>query len=168
MSIRLEGLDEVLAGLDNLNNSKNLKSAMEEACSVIETAAKKNCPKGTGALRRSIKSKVEAYGNDITGIVYTPLFYASFIEYGTGKFAEENPRSGYWVYVQDSSGDGKKTYSGKRYSLEEAKRVVAIMRANGLDAVYTQGRQPTPFMRPALYQNSELIKQTIKGAFTND
>jgi len=54
----------------------------------VEAEAKKNAPKGTGELRRSITSRVE----DDKGIVYTPLEYAPYVEYGTGLFAENGGR----------------------------------------------------------------------------
>lgn len=160
--IKFEGLDSLIDRIEKIDDVKPLVSAMYDACDIVEGAAKDKAPKDTGALRRSITSKVEITGNEIDGIVYTPLEYAPYVEYGTGLFAENSPTSGYWVYVRNSSSSSNKP--SKRYTLEEAKQVVAIMRSKGLDAVYTNGQHPHPYMRPALQENKDKVIGCIKGA----
>ena len=78
MSIKLEGLDEVLNSLEKLADTANLEGALGKACAIVEASAKKKAPKDSGALRRSITSKVE--NNE--GIVFTPLEYAPYIMCG--------------------------------------------------------------------------------------
>jgi heterodisulfide reductase subunit B len=102
------------------------------------------------------------------GIVFNPLEYAPYVEYGTGAFREEGATSGYWVYVLESEGSTPHAKSSKRYTLEEAKQIVASMRADGIEAVYTQGQPPRPFMRPALDENREEIKRVLREAITSD
>lgn len=98
MSIKLEGLDEVLEAIDNVVDEAKLKQALGRACAIVERSAKQKAPKGNGDLRRSITSKVE--GNE--GIVYTALEYAPYVEYGTGLFAEEGGRQDVpWSYQDD-------------------------------------------------------------------
>ena len=100
----------------------------------MERSAKELAPKDTGALRRSITSKVEG----TEGIVYTPLEYAPYIEYGTGLFAENGGRADVpWNYKDDK---------GEWHS--------------------TSGIKPQPFMRPALNQNRENIIRLIKEGMT--
>lgn len=70
--IRFEGLDDVLARLDKVGDTSNLEQALGQACALVEGSAKQKAPKDTGALRRSITSKVE----DHKGIVFTQLEYA--------------------------------------------------------------------------------------------
>lgn len=161
MDIKFEGLDEVLESIEKIGDKSNIISGMDEACKAVTRSAKEKAPKDSGDLRRSITYKVDSVG-DIVGTVYTPLEYAPYREYGTGAFAEENPRSGYWVYVKGKSGGGG--YKGKRYSLEDARKIVAMMHADGLEAIYTQGMHPHPFMRPALEENRDKVKKIIKGA----
>lgn len=84
MEIQVEGLEEISKMLDNIDD--NAIKGLGWACALVERAAKKKAPKGKGNLRRSIASKVE--GKE--GIVYTPLEYAPYVEYGTGLFAEDN------------------------------------------------------------------------------
>ena len=59
---------------------------------------------------------------------------------------------GYWVYVKGSRGGGKE--HGKRYTLQKAKQIVAMMRAEGLDAYYTSGKRPNHTLQRA-YQSAK-------------
>jgi HK97 gp10 family phage protein len=101
----------------------------------VEADAKKKAPKDSGELRRSITSKVS--GEE--GVVYTPLLYAPYVEYGTGLFAESGGRTDVpWVYQDDE---------GHWHS--------------------TSGMKPQPYMRPALYENREEILRIIREGLTN-
>ena len=136
MSIELEGLDEVLESLDNLYDMAAYDKGLEKACLMVERAAKQKAPKGNGALRRSITSEVKF----LEGVVYTPLEYAPYVEYGTGLFAESGGRKDVpWNYKDDE---------GNWHS--------------------TSGMQPQPFMRPALNENREEILRVIKESIFND
>lgn len=139
-NIRFDGLEDVLASLDALADTEKMKQAMGVACALVEGEAKKKAPKDTGELRRSITSKVEDNGGDIIGIVYTPLEYAPYIEYGTGLFAEEGGRTDVPWHYQDDEGEWHST----------------------------SGQKPQPYMRPALNENREQIKRILKGALSND
>lgn len=135
MSIRLEGIDEVLKLLDEKGNI-DLTLPLGKACALVEAAAIQKAPKGTGELRRSITSKTE--GNK--GIIYTPLEYAPYIEYGTGLFAENgNGRKDVpWRYQDDK---------GEWHS--------------------TRGMKPQPYMRPALNENRDKIIEILKEGIIN-
>ena len=74
--VKLEGIDEVIKAIEDLADTSQLESAMGRACALVERSAKQKAPKDTGALIRSITSKVEADGNEVTGVVFTPLEYA--------------------------------------------------------------------------------------------
>ena len=163
--VEFKGLDKIIAKLDKMQDTSTIVSAMQDACKLVEGAATDKAPKDTGELRRSITNRVEVIGNEVDGIVFTPLEYAPYIEYGTGLYAENgNGTSGYWVYVGDKDYDPNRKKSGKRYTLQEAKQIVAIMRSKGLEAYYTNGMQPHPFLRPALNENKDDIIQIIKEA----
>ena len=130
----IEGIDNVLKSLENLVDIKELEQKMGKACALVERAAKEKAPKDTGALRRSITSKIEAVDDTIVGVVFTPLEYAPYIEYGTGLFAEETGRMDVpWNYQDDK---------GEWHS--------------------TSGRKPQPYLRPALEENREKIKKLFK------
>ena len=79
MAIEFEGLDEILDSLDKLADTQQLNGTMEQVCALVERDAKQNAPKDTGALARSIESKVENNNNNsIQGVVFTPLEYAPY------------------------------------------------------------------------------------------
>ena len=86
--IKFDGLDKIIDKIEDFDDVREMTSAMQQACNLVEGAAKDKAPKDTGALRRSITSKVEVTGNSIEGIVFTPLEYAPYQEFGTGLFAE--------------------------------------------------------------------------------
>ena len=137
--IRLEGIDEVLESIEDIGDTERFSGILEKACALVEGEAKKAAPKDTGALRRSITSKVENTGTEIQGVVFTPLEYGPYIEYGTGLFAEEGGRTDVpWNYQDDK---------GEWHS--------------------TSGMRPQPFMRPALDENREKIIQMIKEGLIN-
>lgn len=78
MAIEFEGLDEILESLDKLADTQKLNDTMGQVCALVERGAKQKAPKRSGALRRSIDSKVETNNNSIQGVVFTPLEYAPY------------------------------------------------------------------------------------------
>lgn len=138
MSIKFEGLDEVLDSLDSVADTGKLEAVLTKAVFLVERSAKQKAPKGNGELRRSITSKVDTDGDNIEGVVYTPLEYAPYVEYGTGLFAEEGGRLDVpWNYRDDE---------GNWHS--------------------TSGMKPQPYMRPALNEHREEILRLIKEGIT--
>lgn len=139
MSTEFQGLEKLLVKLDSLADTSRLAEALGRACALVERSAIQKAPKDTGALRRSITSKVETENGNIQGIVYTPLEYAPYIEYGTGLFAESTGRQDAWSYKDDK---------GEWHT--------------------TSGQKPQSFMRPALDENRENIKRILKEGISGD
>ena len=133
----LEGLEDIIK--DMVDTDKTV-AAMGKACALVEKEAKSNAPKDTGALRRSISSKVEVEGKEVIGTVFTPLEYAPYIEYGTGLFAESGGRKDVPWHYQDDKGEWHST--------------------NGI--------HPCPFMRSALLDNRNRIKNILMRGIKND
>lgn len=132
MSIEFKGIEGIEKKLSVLEDFDALEKALKDCCLLVERSAKQKAPKGNGDLRRSIESKVE----NMEGVVYTPLEYAPYIEYGTGLFAENGGRKDVpWCY-QDDKGEWHTT----------------------------SGQHPQPYMRPALNENREKIIRILKGA----
>lgn len=131
MNVEVKGVDELIVKLNNMADESKIQQQLGLACALVERSAKMKAPKDTGALRRSITSKVDG----LTGIVFTPLEYAPYVEYGTGLFAENgNGRKDVpWNYQDDK---------GEWHS--------------------TRGQKPQPFMRPALNENRTEIIRIIK------
>ena len=136
MNVEFEGAEKLIARLDKMSDEAALKKSLETAALLVERSAREKAPKDTGALRRSITSKVEG----LEGIIYTPLEYAPYIEYGTGLFAEGNGRKDVpWNYQDDK---------GNWHS--------------------TSGLKPQPFMRPSLDENREKILDILKEGVMDD
>lgn len=122
--------NSLLKRIDKMCSETNISAAIGKACALVEGEAKKKAPKDTGALRRSISSTVKG----LEGIVFTPLEYAPYVEYGTGLFAEKGGRKNVPWYYKD----------------EEGKWHI------------TSGQHPHPYMRPALNENREEVLRLIK------
>ena len=136
MSVKFDGFDEIIERFNNLADEAEIEKALGKACALVERSAKEKAPKDNGELRRSITSKVE--NNE--GIVFTPLKYAPYVEFGTGLFAEEGGRKDVpWCYQDDE---------GEWHS--------------------TSGMKPHPYMRPALEENREKILSILKESLIND
>ena len=131
MNVEVKGVDELIVKLNNMADESKIQQQLGLACALVERSAKRKAPKDTGALRRSITSKVDG----LTGIVFTPLEYAPYVEYGTGLFAENGAgrKDVPWNYQDDK---------GEWHS--------------------TRGQKPQPFMRPALNENRTEIIRIIK------
>lgn len=99
----------------------------------------------SGGLRQSITHIVK----DFSVHVGSALEHAVFHEVGTGVHAENGSgRKGWWVYVEGSDSKGRTTH--KTYSFEEAKKIMAILRSQGLDAHMTQGVKASHFLKEAV------------------
>lgn len=140
MSTRIEGLEAITERLENMAEAGPLEAAMQKCCALVERSAKQKAPKDTGALRNSISSKVENIDGAIVGVVFTPLEYAPYVEYGTGLFAENGGRRTPWIYEDEETGE----------------------------KIFTRGQHPQPFLRPALNENREKIIELLKRSVNND
>ena len=140
MGVELKGAENLLVRLKGLASNSDMEQSMGKACAIVERSAKQKAPKDTGALRRSITSKVEIVDGVVTGVVFTPLEYAPYVEFGTGLFAEEGGRKDVpWNYQDDK---------GQWHS--------------------TSGQRPQPYLRPALKENREKIIRILKEGVDND
>ena len=128
--------NSLLKRIDKMGSETNISAAIGKACALVEGEAKKKAPKDTGALRRSISSTVKG----TEGVVFTPLEYAPYVEYGTGLFAEKGGRKNVPWYYKDEEGKWHRS----------------------------SGQHPHPYMRPALNENREEILRLIKEGIIND
>lgn len=160
MDIKLEGLEKIIANIEDIADTSNLTKTMGKACALVERDAKEYAyaSRGEGDLMRSITSEVDIEGNEVVGTVFTPLEYAPYREYGTGLFAE--------------NGDGRKDvpwyihigYGADDITPEAVKRYhfpIAYGK-NGEKFAVTSGSRPRPFLRPALQKNKEKVVSILK------
>ena len=141
----------------------NVIAFLYEVGGEIEARAKRNSRVKTSKTKGSFQHVVDESNQSVH--IGSDEENAIWEEFGTGKYAIDKNgnlsgkgRSGYWVFVDDGGASGKKTKSPKSYTLEEAKRVVAFMRSEGLNAYYTNGKKPSRAFWNAY--------QSIKGEIT--
>ena len=103
--------------------------------------------------------------NKLESTIGNPMERTLWTEFGTGSFADGGKgRKGWWVYVKDENGsETTASSSRKSYTLEEAKQIMAMLRADGLDAHITRGQQPKrPFKKAYTKLKPALIKEAEK------
>ena len=132
-TVRIEGLDALDARLASALTSAAYEAGMQKACRIVETAAKKKAPRDTGTITH--ETTIE--GRQIVGYVGTPIEYAPYQEYGTGKFAENGAgRKTPWAYTDERTGE----------------------------TIWTAGNKPHPFLRPALNENQKRVQEILHDA----
>jgi hypothetical protein len=141
-------------------------SSLEEAAGELESQVKRNTRVASSDTKNSWKHRVTGsmMADQYEAQIGSPLENAIWEEFGTGEHALDGKgrRGGYWVYVKGSS---KKSKTGKTYTLQEAKRVVAIMRKKGLDAYYTNGKKPSRALYKAYTSMKNKIIKMIQDRF---
>ena len=118
---------------------RGMFEAVRDACLYVEREAKNNVTNNgtvdSGLLRASISIDVDFSGSNPYARVGAEVDYAKYIEFGTGLYAE--------------NGQGRKTpwgYEGKDGRL-----------------IFTWGMKPKPFLRPAIENNLEAVKEIISS-----
>ena len=111
---------------DDLDDA--VAAALERVGSAAEGFAADLAPVDSGRLRNSITHKVD--DNSVT--VGSPLEYAAYVEFGTGKYASGG-RNTPWVYKDDKG-----------------------------NWHYTHGQRAQPFLKPALQNNINTYQEIIK------
>ena len=130
MAVKIEGIKELAVELEGMASEHLMGKQLDKALLVVEEAARKKAPKDSVALKRSITSD----RTGLTGMVFTPLEYAPYVEYGTGLYAESGGRKDVpWKY-QDDEGNWHTT----------------------------SGQHPQPFMRPALDESREKVTRILE------
>ena len=131
MGVSIQVDDQKLLEKLNTLAGMDISPAISKCCALVEREAKQKAPVKSGELRRSIQSKV--MGNE--GEVGTDLFYAPYVEYGTGIFSSlGNGRKDVPWFYQD--------VKGKWHS--------------------TCGSHPHPYLIPAFEENRGKINKIIQ------
>lgn len=140
---------------------------LEETSGELESQAKRNTRVDTGDTKNSWTHKVDE--GAMEAVAGSPNINTVYEEYGTGEYAVNGDgRKGYWVFVKGSGGGGNgPSTTGKTYSLEGAKRAVAILRSKGLDAYYTKGKTPNPALKNAWDKVTPKAKKALTQQLKN-
>lgn len=161
MNFRLEDhSEEVLKAMNGA-----VLRGLEKCGLAAVNYATKLCPVDTGDLRDSITHKV--IDSEKAAYIGTNSEYATYVEMGTGVYGPAHT-SGYWVYVVGGEKHESKN-PGKRYTLEEAKRIVAMLRSQkpSVEAYYTNGQPAKPFIKPAVADHADkymkILRDELKG-----
>lgn len=100
--------------------------------------------------------------------VGTNTKYAIYWEYGTGQYADGGGRQGYWVFVPGGGGGG--VGSGKVYTQQQAKQIMAMLQSKGIDAHMTNGIKPVHMLKRAVQDHTKeykaIFEQYLKGVGT--
>ena len=165
IEIEIENLDAVLRKVGSVENI-GVDELLMQSGALVEARAKdillNEGHTRTGELVRSIKY-TDPENDEI--VVFTNVGYAPYVEFGTGRFAENgNGRKGWWVYVDEECNAPKSTQK-INYTHDEAKKVWArLAKIYGSDKVHiTQGQLPTRFLRRALDDSEEDIKELFNN-----
>ena len=104
-------------------------------------------------LKGSYKADISEVDNG-KAYIGTDMEAGYWEEFGTGSFAENGKgRRGWWVYVKD--GTDHAPNGGITYATQaEAEGVAAGMRAEGLDAYATNGREPAHTLQNAFIKTN--------------
>ena len=143
---------------------EKVKTALEAVGMQAEGNAKleiENLPRrvDTGLLRNSITHRVI---NENSVVIGSNTYYAVYVHEGTGKYATNGGTGdGWWVYVKGST-SSKISAHGKRYTEDQARRVVAYLKSKGLDAHMTQGMKPNRFLTNAMQNYRDEYKKIIE------
>ena len=161
--------------------SMQVKAALEEAAvqflheaageMVSQTNRNLDKEKGRWHTEQKEQWQYRVDENKLEATVGNPMERAIWTEFGTGNFAEGGKgRKGWWVYVKDpnstaGSGSSYAYNGGKAYTFEEAKRVMAMLKADGLDAHITNGQAPKRPFRSAYTKLKPKIIKLAKERF---
>ena len=115
---------------------------LHEAAGELQSQVQRNTKVDTGDTKGAwARPGYKVDEIKLVAYVGNPKENAVWEEFGTGEYAlKGDGHVGYWVYVKGSG--SKNIRSSKSYTLNEAKRVMAILRQKGLEAYYTKGKRP--------------------------
>ena len=143
---------------------------LEEAAGEVESQTKRNLGKERGRWHQEQKEQWQHIvdGNKLEATIGNPMERSLWTEFGTGSYAEGGKgRKGYWVYVKGSDSADSPPKSGKAYTLQEAKQIMAMLRADGLDAHITKGQSPKRPFRNAYNTSRPKIERRAAQVLKN-
>lgn len=138
-------------------------AALYECVHEIQAQAQRTCQMEDDAGKRLKGS----YGVNVdetkgVGMVGTPLEEGYWEEFGTGEHADTAKnggklgRQGWWVYVKGQGPSAK--VSAEYRDKDEAEAVAESMRADGLDAYATNGRDPHYTLERSFQAKSQWVE----------
>lgn len=89
----IRGLDRLVRKINALggNSEKALEKGIRHATMLVQGDAKNLAPVDVGFLQNSIRAKTKVKNGVVEGKVSTNLFYAPYVEFGTGQRGQSSP-----------------------------------------------------------------------------
>lgn len=138
---------------------------LEESAGELEAQTKMRSRVDTGQTKGSYSHVVDSSRKEAR--VGSNLANAIWEEYGTGEYALNGKgRKGWWVYVKGSDGTHA-SGTRKYYAREQAIRIAAMMREDGLDAYATCGKRPNRPIFRAFSENEKKIVDRLHSLLRN-
>ena len=78
------GYKEFCTELDRIVAEVTSADWVEEACQIVQEAAKDNAPFHSGALKSSIDYEIRGDKKTVEGIIFTDVEWSQYVEFGTG------------------------------------------------------------------------------------
>src|SRR5580658_5223923 len=101
-------------------------ASVQASVNMIQQTAQQLCPVETGALRDSITTTINETGKTVVGSVGSDLFYATYVEYGTGRKGDPSA-----PYAHVESWPGMKPEPFMRPAIDESKgSILELFRSN--------------------------------------
>lgn len=154
-TVDLGGMEDVLDMIRSLDEDRLMRAVhygLEDGLQDIRHDAAENCPKDTGDLSKSIKTRTRIRNGELVGEVYVGKEYGIFVEMGTGPRGEQshegvNPE---WL--------AKTTYSPKGWVFPTGKE------AEEEKYRFTLGQPARPFLYPAYKSQKHKVNEKIAAA----
>lgn len=133
-------------------------SFLYQAKEALVSQTVRNTPTKYGVLKRSFTNDSYVDESNLTAYIGSSIKYSVWVELGTGEYALDGKgRKGYWIYVEGST--LQKSDTPKYYTLQEAKKIMAILRSKGLEAFYTNGQKPQRMLYKAFIVKKNKIQE---------
>jgi hypothetical protein len=143
---------------------------LEEAAGEVVSQTRRNLGKERGRWHQEQKERWDYIvdNNKLEATIGNPLERSLWTEFGTGSYAEGGKgRQGYWVYVKGSGSENSPSNDKRSYTLEEAKKIMAMLKADGLDAHITKGQSPKRPFRTAYNTTRPKIERRAAQVLKN-
>lgn len=161
----IKGADNLQKKLEEMHRC-NLKNAIQIGITLVQDAAKMNCPVHDGELRSKIMTDVTEQGDNVTGVCWPAAAHGTYVELGTGPKGQSEhegispnitvayTQSAWWI-PEGSGDDGIDRETAELYHFPY------IDTPNGR-FYHCSGQAAQPFLYPALKNNEEKIVEIIK------
>ena len=130
-----------------------LRDVTNEYALNIQAGAKRRVPTDTGRLKTSIVIEPATW-SDISLKIGTKVFYAPYVEWGTGQYASHPDipgRSTPWAFPVPQA--GRAVYNWRRITID------------GQEYYLTSGAKPHPFLLPSFEEQKGPYQAAVKAVF---